>query len=191
MDFESTKYTNFFNLNNRGPEKDKNIDIKYIVEEVFKFIYQGPYSEKLFSQPSNYKENPILNNLLLKSEVTDKPKSQRCCDEVFYEYLSIFIKNTNQKYFSLLLKFILLFRECYDISKNKEVIDENKMPVTNTLPPEGLPDFCNEFYNEFLEQYEFFGISDPCERDEFVEIIQHFCLWLFKNEYTKSKLSLA
>jgi hypothetical protein len=27
--------------------------------------------------------------------------------------------------------------------------------------------------------------------NEILDLIQHFCIWLFKNEYTKSKLSLA
>ena len=88
------------------------------------------------------------------------------------------------------MKFVILFMECYDISKNKEVKGE-KQAVTNKITPEGLPDLCNEFYGEFMEQNNFFGIDEQEERNEIIEIIQHFCIWLFKNEYTKSKLSLA
>jgi len=80
--------------------------------------------------------------------------------------------------------------ECYDISKNKEVKGE-KQPVTNKITLNGLPDLCNEFYGEFMDQNNFFGIDEQDERNEIIEIIQHFCIWLFKNEYTKSKLSLA
>ena len=87
------------------------------------------------------------------------------------------------------MKFVLLFRECYDISKNKD--KEQKKAVTKELTPEGLPDLCNEFYGEFMEPNNFFDIDDQDERNEIIEIIQHFCIWLFKNEYTKSKLSLA
>ena len=90
-----------------------------------------------------------------------------------------------------MLKFILLFRECFDIYKNKENTDENKRSMSNSITPEGLPDLCNEFYCGFLEPNDFFGINDNKEREEIVEIIQHFCLWLFKNAYTKSRLSLA
>jgi len=132
-----------------------------------------------------------LNNLSLQNPLTNKPKSQRCCDDVFYEYLFTFKNKANQKYFSLMLKFILLFRECFDISKNKNNKDENKKAVTNSLPPEELPDLCNEFYGEFLEPNNFFGIEDSQDKDEIIEIIQHFSIWLFKNEYTKSKLSMA
>ena len=38
----------------------------------------------------------------------------------------------------------------------------------------------------------FFEIEDQDDKNEIIiEIIQHFCIWLFKNEYIKSKLSLA
>jgi hypothetical protein len=102
-----------------------------------------------------------------------------------------FQNKTNTKYFSLLLKFILLFRECYDISKTKDSKEEVKKAVTDTISPEGLPDLCNEFYGEFMEPNNFFGIENNDEKNEIIEMIQHFCIWLFKNEYTKSKLSLA
>ena len=128
------------------------------------------------------------------SPLTDKAKNLRTCDDVFYEYLKSFKDLTNEKYFELLLKFVLLFRECYDKSKtkdNKDVPDTEKKPVTDTISPEGLPDLCNEFYGEFMEPNNFFDLDEQFEKNEIIEIIQHFCIWLFKNEYTKSKLSLA
>ena len=124
------------------------------------------------------------------STLPDKPKNEKTCDDVFFEYLYTFKDKANDKYFSLLMKFVLLFRECYDISKNKDNTGQKKA-VTNELTPEGLPDLCNEFYGEFMEPNNFFDIDEQDERNEIIEIIQHFCIWLFKNEYTKSKLSLA
>jgi hypothetical protein len=190
-DFETTKYDIFFTLENRGPEEGKEIDIKSLVQEVFEFIYKAPTSEKLFSKPNNYQENQILNNLVLQSPLVNKPKSQKTCDEAFYEYLFTFKSKTNQKFFSLMIKFVLLFRECYDVSKNKEVKEQDRKAVTDSITPEGLPDLCNEFYGEFLEPNNFFGINEQQDKNEIIEIIQHFCLWLYKNEFTKSKLSLA
>ena len=189
-DFESTKYEVFFNPENRIPEEGKSIDMKAVVEEVFHFLYEGDYKSKLFSQPKTFIENPILKNLVENMNISTKPKNEKTCDEVFYEYLCTFKDKTNQKYFSLLTKFVLLFRECYDISKTKDDKDEVKKAVTDTITPEGLPDLCNEFYGEFMEPNNFFGIDEQ-EKNEIIEIIQHFCIWLFKNEYTKSKLSLA
>ena len=133
----------------------------------------------------------MANLVIRKNDILNKPKNEKTCDEIFYEYLISFMNKTNKKYFSLMLKFILLFRECYDLSKNKEKKEGEKKAVTDTLSPEGLPDLCNEFYGEFMEPNNFFGIEEAEEKNEIVEIIQHFCIWLFKNEYTKSKLSLA
>ena len=176
-------------MNERGPEEGKEIDVNMLVQDAFQFIYRAPTSNKLFSHPKNFLDNPILSNLELQTPMSNQPKNLRTCDEVFYEYLLIFKNKTNPKFFSLMLKFILLFRECYDLSKNKD--NKEKMSVTNTISPEGLPDLCNEFYGEFLEPNNFFGITDNQEKNEIIEIIQHFCIWHFKNEYTKSKLSLA
>ena len=190
-DFETTKYDSFFTLNKRGPEEGETLDITSIVKEVFDFLYKGPHAAKLFSHPQTYEENPILNNLVAESNLPSKQKSEKTCDEVFYEYLYTFKGKTNKKFLSLLIKFVLLFRECYDISKTKDSKDEVKKAVTDTISPEGLPDLCNEFYGEFMEPNNFFGIEEQDEKNEIIEIIQHFCIWLFKNEYTKSKLSLA
>ena len=189
-DFESTKYDNFFNVENRKPEDGLTLNIPVLVQNVFDSIYLGPYKYKLFSQPNSYQENPILNNLATSSPIPDKPKNEKTCDDAFYEYLCTFKDKTNDKYFTLLMKFVLLFRECYDISKNKENTGKREA-CTNKLPPEGLPDLCNEFYGEFMEPNNFFGIDEQDEKNEIIEIIQHFCIWLFKKEYTKSKLSLA
>ena len=158
---------------------------------MFHFLYEGSYANKLFSSPHTFEENPILKYLVENNNASSKPKNEKTCDEVFYEYLHTFQSKTNKKYFSLLLKFVLLFRECYDISKTKDSKEEIKKAVTDTISPEGLPDLCNEFYGEFMEPNNFFGIEEGDEKNEIIEIIQHFCIWLFKNEYTKSKLSLA
>ena len=190
-DFETTKYDIFFNQNGRNPEEGKVNDLHSLVQEVFRFIYEAPTACKLFSRPKTYKENPILANLVSKKNIPNRLRNEKTCDDVFYEYLNTFMSKTNRKYFSLMLKFIILFRECYDLSKNQEKNKNEKVAVTNTLPPEGLPDLCNEFYGEFMEPNNFFGIYELEEKNEIVEIIQHFCIWLFKNGYTKSKLSLV
>ena len=175
-DFENTKYSIFFTMQNRKSEEGKNIDneIQKIINTVFDDIFKGQYKEKLFSRPHN-------NN---------QEKKEKNCNEVFYEYLNTFKNNVNEKYFTLMLKFVILFRECYDKSKNKEISGDGTKKVGN-LNPEGLPDLCNEFYGDFLEPNNFFGIEDQDQKDEIIELIQHFCIWLFRNEYTKSKLSLA
>ena len=161
-----------------------------MVKEVFSFIYEAPTSNKLFSKPKNFNDIPVLSNLVSGINIQKKDGNVKTCDDAFSEYLISFMNKTNRKYFSLMLKFILLFRECYDISKNKDKKEEEKKAVTNSLSPQELPDLCNEFF-AFLEQNEFFGITENAEENEIVEIILHFCTWLFKSGYTSSKLSLA
>ena len=120
-DFESTKYDSFFNNAPRCPEEGKTIDVKNVVNQVFDLIYKGSYMEKLFSHPKSFEENPILKNLVDNAIIdAQKAKNSKSCDEVFYEYLKSFKDKTNEKYFSLLIKFVLLFRECYDKSKTKD-----------------------------------------------------------------------
>ena len=166
--------------------------MKNVINEVFDFVYKGKYFDKLFSHPKNYEENPILKNLYENAEiVTKKDQSKKNCNEAFYEYLREFKDKTNEKYFKFLLKFVLLFRECYDISKNKDIKEEEKKSFTDILTPEDLPDICNEFYQEFLESNNFFDLNEIDEKNEIVEIIQHFCKWLFQKDYTESILSLA
>ena len=195
-DFENKKYPNFFDQANRKAEEGKNIenDMENIVQKVFDELFKGNFREKLFSCPKSAEDDPILKNLLKKKELNEdkeKEKGQKNCNEVFYEYLKTFKDKVNDKYFILMTKFVILFRECYDKNKNKEKAGEDRNIIAGSLIPDGLPDLCNDFYGEFLEHNNFFGISEQDERDEIIELIQHFCIWLFKNEYTKSKLSLA
>ena len=128
--------------------------------------------------------------MVSRNNIQNKVGNVKTCDDAFSEYLISFMNKTNRKYFSLMLKLILLFRECYDISKNKDKNEEEKHAVTNSLSPQELPELCNEFF-AFLEDNGFFGIIGIGEGNEIVEIILHFCTWLFKNKYTLSKLSLA
>ena len=189
--FESYRYDGFFHTPKRRSEQGVQLNIKDIVEKVFDFIYKGKYKDKLFSHPEKYTENYILDNLVKNTKLPIKQKIETNCDEAFYEYVSTFKNKCNEKYFTLLLEFVLLFRECYDVHTNKNIPEEKREPCTNKLTPEQIPELCNEFYGEFLDQNNFFGIEDEDDRNEIIDIIQHFCVWLFKNDYTKSKLSLA
>ena len=189
-DFEKNKYQNFFNENGRGPEKEKSFDALPLVQEAFTSIYKSSLSNQLFSKPNTWSDIPVLSNLVSKNDVLDKTKNGKTCDEVFTEYLSNFMNKTNEKYFLFMIKFVLLFRECYDLSENKDKKEHEKKAVTNILSPKNLPVLCNDFYCDFLELNDFFGMNDD-EKLEIIEIIQHFCTWLFNNNYTNSKLSLA
>lgn len=88
-------------------------------------------------------------------------------------------------------------RECLNISRQKEIDSSNGngstswREYTSFVNPETVPEICNEFVTEFLENNDYFGIPSDYERNEIIELIQHFCLWLYQNGYTQSRLSLV
>ncbi len=170
-----------------------------VVKLVFDDIYV-PYGHKCFKRPDNFSDHPLLEMLFLEKEVpaTDvRPKSEKTCDEAFYQYMN-YIKNlTNKNYFALALKFMLLFRECLNISRQKELESnlENgviaKREYTANKNSETVPEICNEFVTDYLENNDYFGITSERDRNEIIELIQHFCTWLYLNGYTQSRLSLV
>ena len=192
-DFETNRYETFFNDPNRKKEEDKTINISEVVNNIFNFLYKGPYAAKLYHQIDKFEDNAVLKNLNENAPISTKEKKEKTSDEVFYEYLFYTKEQANETYFTLIVKFTLLFRECFNQSKSKKT-ENNLQPgeeASKKMQPETLPELCNEFYTEFMETNNFFGIEQEKEKSEIIEIIQHFCIWLFKSEYTKSKLSLA
>lgn len=194
-DFEATKYEPFFNDPNRAkPENSEPINLKKAAEDAFKQIYMGEHKTGLINQASELKDVYLLN-LLYEGKVSDvigskEDKKSFSCDRVFYQYLWEVKEKTNERYFTLLLKFIILFRECFNKVKQEGAKDSKENFDSAHLTPESLPEMCNDFYTDFMDKNDFFGIIDQ-DRQEIIELIQHFCIWLYKNDYTKSKLSLA
>ena len=190
-DFEK-KYDNFFDNVIRKRNNDENYDVKNCAFNVYDFLFNGKYKDKLFSQPDSINDIPILKNLIENdNSVILKDKGLKNCNDIFYQYVNECQKKCNEKYFILLLKFILLFRECENLSKNKDKEKDKKIEVTSISNAESLPESCNEFYCNFLESNNFFDMDNEKDKKEIIELIQHFCIWLFKNDFTKSKLSLA
>ena len=120
-DFENKKYENFFEEDIRKKNVIvENFNIKNVVINVFDFLFNGKFSDKLFSHINNINDNPILRNLISNNEIIiQKDKNLKTADDIFYEYLNECKNKTNEKYFTIILKFILLFRECENLSKNK------------------------------------------------------------------------
>ena len=183
----------FFCDNLRAPKEGEVIDTHNIVYQVFDFIYNGKYKDKLYLKPRNIEENYILRNLYLNAPFSNKEKHMKNCDDVFYEYLHEYKNKTNKKYFKFLLKFIIIFGECYYINTTKFLKEEEKKGIIEFLNPNDLPKFCNDFYTEFLKPNNFFDLfeNENENMDEIIEIIQHLCHWLKKNEYTIYQLSVV
>ena len=182
--FENIKFENYFNEEKRKPEvneegKPKEINKEEIAKKVFDDLYVK-YKGSFFSDPTNYEDVPLLNFLLVKKEL-----NLQICNDIMCKYIEYILPLTNEKYFEFIMKFLLLFKESVNLNQKKDNTE-----YTSTKNAEILPEQCNDFFSVFLENNHFFGFSED-EKNELIEIIQHFCYWLFTNNYTKSKLSLA
>lgn len=205
------KFKTFFNDEKRKPTSlDQSINDKTITKEIIK-----EYLEKIFKQCKNelfndfdsvekysfYKlflnnwevENPFPKpECLSATNVGETPNKIQSysLDELFFLYLREFSKRTNKDYFWFMIKFVVLFRECINSLRQniirKEDQSENKKLYTEIYNAETVPEMCNDFFVDFMERFNFFGLN----KEELIELIQHFCYWLYSKEFTQSHLTL-
>ena len=208
------KYNNFFNNNMRKPflnegGQNNNIinleQIKLDLETIFNtyksdlfqnidnvnnynyynFLIDKWNEENIESNMESYKDDYYNNdNKNLNCTKSNSPP----IDYIFFKYLKEFSGSTNKEYFLFINKFIIFFREWIN-SKKKDIIkEENKTTDKNEFSQlfnaEGIPDYCNDFFIEFLEPNKFFGLNV----DEFIELTQHFCFWIFLKKYSPNYL---
>lgn len=189
--FEKDSYDKFFEGEKGKKEGEGEINLEVISKEIFEDIYKGEHKDVLSESYESLEKMPILNNLSLSLPPlveTSVIKNKFKTDDIFYEYLWEAKDKTNASYFKFLTKFIILYRECF--GKFKKEKDKDEMDDNKKLNSESLPDICNDFYSDFLSKNGFFGFEEK-EKENLIGLIQHFCCWLFKNEYTQSKLQLA
>ena len=114
-------------------------------------------------------------------------KVQSCnTDWVFFFYLKEFYKLVNKVYFWFILKFVILFREFLNQSKKNFVKNGDNKVFTQLYNAEIIPEMFNEFLLDFMEAYDYFGLN----KNELIELIQHFCYWLNVKRYSQTQLSL-
>jgi hypothetical protein len=190
LENDMAKYNNFF-LKEERVFNNEAFNICDIVKLVFDDIYTK-YKDRCYLKPDNFTDHPILESLFLEKPLESKSKDTKTCDDCFLEYLNFTKKQTNKTYYTLLLKFAILMRECLNISRHKDLEqDACNREYTSLKSAETVPDICNEFVTEFLENNNYFGIFSDNDRNEIIELIQHFCTWLYTNGYTPSRLSLV
>lgn len=186
------KFKQFFDQPNRKKQEDETFSVSAFLEPTFQEIYIN-YGKNLPKQYKSMQEIPIFQYLKDLKELKEQngnnniQNKSKVCDEVFSEYVNEVACKANKSYCLFSLKFVLLFREC--INKFKQSQIENK-DFTETNNPDPVPDLCNEFITDFMENSDFFGMNSEEDKNEFIEIIQHFCFWLFNNGYTSSRLTL-
>ena len=107
-------------------------------------------------------------------------------DCVFFFYLKEFYKSVNKVYFWFILKFIILFREFLNQTRKNFVKNGENKDFTQLYNAEIIPEMFNEFLLDFMESYDYFGLN----KNELIELMQHFCYWLNINRYSQTQLSL-
>lgn len=175
--------------------------IEKIIKEIFPSIYIEHNSYCSLNNISNSKEHPFLIRLLSNNELLSNGKKVQAflsCDDIFIKYLKFIYDHSNEQYFKFSIIFVLLLRECINKYKNielentKEILndkfDNSKKEFTQIYDGEQIPEICNEFLTEFLTSANFFGMNTPEYKNEFRTIIQHFCFWLYENNFTSAKL---
>ena len=107
-------------------------------------------------------------------------------DYIFFFYLKEFYKSVNKVYFWFILKFIILFREFINQTRKNFVKNGENKDFTQLYNAEIIPEMFNEFLLDFMEAYDYFGLN----KNELIELMQHFCYWLNVNRYSQTQLSL-
>ena len=107
-------------------------------------------------------------------------------DCIFFFYLKEFYKSVNKVYFWFILKFIILFREFLNQTRKNFVKNGENKDFTQLYNAEIIPEMFNEFLLDFMESYDYFGLN----KNELIELMQHFCYWLNINRYSQTQLSL-
>jgi hypothetical protein len=182
-------FKNFFDF----PKRKKRdifscLIIKDFVEIVFEEIYQK-YSNFLPCKYQTISDNNLLRMAKENNPIFEENSKEKTCDSCFYEYLKMISEKANQEYFLFAFKFIVLFRECINKYKEKEV-EEKGVIFSEVKNADNVPDLCNEFICDFMEEANYFGMDSNECKNEFIEIIQHFCCWLYDKGYTNSRLTL-
>jgi hypothetical protein len=200
------KFLYFFNEEHRKSFDDKIIDVD-IIKNDLRIIFKQLQKE-LFNEIDDVEKYPFYQ-LIVENWEKEEPNLVTECfnainkldeplnkiqsynlDGIFFFYLKEFYKNASIEYFWFMIKFIVLFRECINklranLVKKEEQSETNKL-YSQIYNSEYVPEVCNDFVLDFMEPFDYFGLN----KDELIEIIQHFCYWLYSKQYTQLHLSL-
>jgi hypothetical protein len=200
------KFLYFFNEEHRKSLDDKVIDVD-IIKNDLRIIFKQLQKE-LFNEIDDVEKYPFYQ-LIVDNWEKEEPNLVTECfnainkldeplnkiqsynlDGIFFFYLKEFYKNASIEYFWFMIKFIVLFRECINklranLVKKEEQSETNKL-YSQIYNSEYVPEICNDFVLDFMEPFDYFGLN----KDELIEIIMHFCYWLYSKQYTQLHLSL-
>ena len=196
------KFNDFFNnetrkKNSESNDNDNNIINLDIIKNNLNQIYKQCKSDILFSKIENIEDYPLYQLLVDKWE-KENPEftpaiikdinhySSPILDDLFFLYLKEASQKANKDYFWFINKFIVLFREFINISKNEDENNKENKEYSQLYGAEGIPEICNDFFLDFMEPKEFFGLNN----NELIQLTQHFSFWLYSNKYSHSYVTL-
>jgi hypothetical protein len=172
------RFKNFFQKDFRtGKPEEPIIDL---IGDAFNHLYYA-YQGKIFLNINSIQDHKLYRKIEDISRNTEKFLEN--ADEVCAKYIVDAFPQCNRDYFLFLVKFVVLFRECTNKINNS---DDINIEYTSVSKGECFPDMCNAFITDFMENNDYFGL----DVNELIEIIQHFCNWLYENKHTTSRLTL-
>ena len=203
--YRKNTYNNFFKKEKRKKKNDSMINlnqVKQILRNIFeeyKYILKVDKAENysFFKFISNNweKEDPNLQKESLRdininedinhSSITIEMPN---LEEIFFIYLKEISKITNIDYFSFIIKFIVILRDFINISRkslvSKDIEGQQKVYYSQICNAEVVPEICNNFFISLPKN------NFNLDKNELIEIVQHFCYWLYENHYSESHLVL-
>ena len=204
------KYIEFFNnesrkkLENEDKVEEINLDtVKNNISNIFRQckndlfdkiddVEKYPFYKLIinFWDNNNFPTECLSENNKSDGAALSNKTNSPPLDIIFALYIKELSQKTNKEYFWFINKFIVLFREFINLFKKDQVKDEYKSEkakdYSQLFSAEGIPESCNDFFLEFMQKKEYFGLNE----NELIELAQHFCFWLYTNKYTHSYLTL-
>ncbi len=183
-----------------GDRAGETKDFAGAVQEILKGL-----QESLLKKHASGIENYPLWKCIQSTQATTKEEEEegkvKNCDQVFCEYLREVSKVTNPEYFSTVVKFVILYRECLNeygwhkfgarpgVAPENE--SENEKEEAKSRPeeyvvvnsPEFIPELANELVLSYLPEK---GCLVPST--EATSLIINFCEWLLNSGYTCTKV---
>ena len=197
------KYSKFWAVLKRKKDINTIINMENILNTVFKDLY-GKYSNLLDNGENlkswkehpwlklliNTKNNDINNNLNI---IVNNNKNNLSCDSVLTMYVDYIKEKTNTNYLIFIIKFLVLFRDCFNNSKNIKFSnsENNNIERSTVISAEKIPEIANEFFTDYLPSKNFFENSlDLNSLNEMTELVQHLCHFLRLKNFSSLRLVL-
>ncbi|CAI2376399.1 unnamed protein product [Moneuplotes crassus] len=184
-----------------------------LYESLHKFSFERtPGNPEEEREKSAKLKDPALE--IEYEKMGEEERNKLNCDDIFAVYLRQASQKVNESFYKLLLKFIIIYRECAnklgpkladsdDIDKSsvknettessdkfersdKCEIDYSQIDFCTVNNAEKIPEMCNELITVFMEDHSF-GI----DRADAIDMTRNLCSWLYTNSLTCSKLSMA